>query len=112
MANGNVAQSKVVDNLICMNSESDINAIRAEMAQHCCYGDYAHLVNDEYARKLREEFIPQLLAQLDHSDLEAVRRLCEGLATHPVKPWVIKHAERCFDIKMAMACRMYQEHMS
>jgi hypothetical protein len=112
MANGNVAQSKVVDNLICLNSESDINGIRARLSEIFCYGDYSQIVSDEYARRLREEFIPELLAQLDYNDLEAVRRLCEGMATHSVKPWVIDHAGACFEVKLAEATKLYHEYHS
>lgn len=117
MANGNVAQDGKVDNRkharrMCCNTSEQIDKIRAEMARRCCFGDYSQIVSDEYAQRLREEFIPQLLAQLDYSDLEAVRRLCEGMAAHPTQPWVFEFARSEFDAKMARATELYHQYHS
>lgn len=106
MANGNVAQ---VDSTIKLqtdppyNTSEEINDIRASMARHCCFSDYSEIVSDAYARKLREVIIPHLLAQLDHNDLEAIQRLCEGMVIHPAQPWVLEHARTCYEAKVARA---------
>ena len=112
MANESIAreaQDEKVDNRICLNTSDEIDKIRAKMSEYCCFGDYAHLESAGHAKRLREEFIPLLLAQLDYSDLEAIRRLCEGMAAHPVAPWVRDFAQACFEQAMARATRLYHE---
>lgn len=107
-----VTQDARTDKRICLNSASEIDDIRRTMAKHCCFGDYRHLVSDEYEQRLREEFIPRLLAQMDFCDLEALHRLAEGMVIHQAEPWVFEFAKSCFDARLAQASALYHQYNS
>ena len=44
------------------------------------------------------------------NDLEAIKRLCEGMVIHPVRPWVFSYGKKCYEALVAQATRLYHQY--